>query len=115
MFLPNTTADLYYGGAKNFYSERAFATVPKKIEIGIVHLNKMAKPTSVRTDSSASRGAATEFVSQSKILVSADTPVVVGDKVIIGAASLVVTGIEERYDVDGKLDHYEVTLENWSA
>ena len=114
MFLANARADHWRRLATNVYGEASWGA-QAKILCSVVHLMKKAQPTSVRTDSSASRGNADETVSQTKLLVDARETVAIGDKVRLFGFTLVISGLEPRYDIYGALDHYEVDLEQWSG
>lgn len=113
MMIPNRRAALYRMVGTDVYSERQYA-VAQDVLCAVVHLNKKALKTSVRADSSASRGSADEFVSTSKILFSANVIIGVEDKLSISGQMLKVMTVEPRYGVDGRHDHNEVDFEQWT-
>jgi hypothetical protein len=114
MFLPNTTGTLYRQTAKNLYGEPSFAQ-PRVVACGIVRLVAKAEKTSVRADSSASRGNADEEVTTSKILFPVAADPRIGDRFDIQGFVLRMIARHPRLSVYGHLDHYEVDLEHWEA
>lgn len=70
--------------------------------------------TTVRADSSGSRGYAWEFAAKAKILLLPTTQAKINDKLDVAGVSLQITGMFPRYDVFGELDHYEVTGSVWA-
>ncbi len=67
-----------------------------------------AEPTSVRSDSSASRGNAQELVmTNAKILFPAHVRIAIGDRFEIQSYDLGLVGREPRISVAGELDHLE--------
>lgn len=113
MFIPNNTGFLTPLERRDMYGDVRLGT-PVQVPCGVVHLNKKVQPTTVRSDSSGSRGAAEEFVSVSKILFPANLQIATGMKFEIAGFALRVTLVEPRYAVAGRLDHYEVDLEQWT-
>jgi hypothetical protein len=112
--IPNTFGMLSRRGAKNIYGEFAFQA-PKRVPCAIVHSTSANLKTPVRADSSASRGAAEEKVAVTKILFPANVAIATNDKFEIDGKILRVTGIEDRKNVLGKLDHFEVDFEMFPA
>jgi hypothetical protein len=112
MFIPNTTGLLSRKTGKDQYSQIVYGpavTVP----CAIVHLDAKIEKTPVRADSSASRGNAEEQVSVSKILFPKTVKPADQDKFQISGIALRVMRVEERRDVLGVIDHYEVDLGIW--
>lgn len=79
-----------------------------------VKLLTRSRKTSVRADSSASRGNAREIVSDAVLLFAHNVHVDEGDKVIVTGIELKVTGVFPRFDMAGRLDHFEVELNVWA-
>lgn len=77
----------------------------------IVKFDLSATKTSVRTDSSASRGNAREIEAAVRLLFPSFTEIAVGDRVQVLGANLRVLTAQPRYDIVGNLDHHEVDLE----
>ena len=79
----------------------------------IVKCRKYEQHTTVRADSSSSRGFANEFLSQNKILLLPATIASFDDKLTVANIVIRVTSLTPMYDVWGKLDHYELVGESW--
>jgi len=79
----------------------------------VVKLTLGAEKTSVRADSSASRGAAHEFVADARLLFPSDSKIAVNDRVELGGYRLKVVSIFPRFGLDGEIDHYQVDLAVW--
>ena len=79
----------------------------------VVHLIDRSVKTSVRADSSASRGASDEYQATAKLLFPKTSQVEVEDRIEVNGVSLSVLTREPRYTADGRLDHIEVTCLLW--
>ncbi|AMB48265.1 hypothetical protein [Methylobacterium sp. AMS5] len=88
---------------------------PAPARVGVIHLLRNVAITSVRTDGSASRGAAEENTASAKILFEVDTAPRLGDRFVIMGQTLRVESLEPRLDVFGSLDHYEALLVLWEG
>ena len=82
---------------------------------GVVRLEVGKMKTSVRADSSASRGQAIETVAQSRLLFSPGVVLNLGDRVIIHGFKLEVESVYPRFDVQGRQDHWQVDLNIWAS
>lgn len=110
MFIPNTFGLLARRTTRNIHSEWSYG-VAKRVPCAIVHLTKGAEKTTVRADSSASRGNAEESVAAAKILFPTSVNIQVNDRFEIKGVYLRVVKIEPRNDVLGRHDHNEIDLE----
>jgi len=108
MFIPNTDAKLLRKAAKrDIHGRESFAPgVP--IRVSVVSLAEAVIESSVRADSTASRGAADQLVLQAKILVPPHIKVVKGDVIEVVGRLVEVASVQPRIDVLGKHDHNEV-------
>ncbi len=79
----------------------------------IVKLKNEMVHTTVRADSSQSRGHGDEFVSNNKVLIQGDTIAALGDQLVILGFKIKITGMHPRLDVSGRIDHHELTGELW--
>lgn len=70
--------------------------------------------TSVRADSSGSRGNAEEITADARLLFPPATKILIGDKVTLFDVDLRVLNFTPRLSVAGRLDHYQVDLERWA-
>lgn len=84
-----------------------------RVKCNIVRFNTTALKTSVRADSSASRGISEEETFDAVILLPLHINVAFDNVVEIQGEKLKVKSIHKRYDVHGKPDHYEVGLITW--
>lgn len=80
----------------------------------VVKLTQVSEPTSVRTDSSASRGAAREIIADARLLFPKTTAVGIDDKVEIMGVSLKVLSVFPRTTIGGQHDHNQVDLMVWA-
>lgn len=110
MFIPNTTGMLSRANGRDVYGQFQWSA-PAQVRCAVVHLNKLIQKTSVRTDSSASRGNAEETIATAKILFPTSVAIGAEDKFEIQGFKMRVTAIEPRRSVLGKHDHNEVDFE----
>ena len=80
----------------------------------IVKLTQVSEPTSVRTDSSASRGAAREIIADARLLFPRTVDVNIDDKVEVMGMSLKVLSVFPRTTIGGQHDHNQVDLMVWA-
>lgn len=88
-------------------------TEPKSIKCAVVKYKSTSQKTTVRADSSASRGRNQEMIYSTIILFDAKTDIRMDDVIEIFGEKLIVESIERRFDIGGKLDHYECGLNVW--
>lgn len=109
MFRPNQKAMHSQVISRDLHARETFGT-PVPIDIAVISLETSAKKTTVRADSSASRGSAEETIVDGKILISPQLAVLRGDRVTILGTDYYVAMIHPRFDVWGSLDHKEIDL-----
>jgi hypothetical protein len=78
-----------------------------------VKLLEQTEKSSVRADSSASRGFADEVTADARLLFKPKEDVQIGDKVTVASIELRVTAKFPRFDVMGRFDHIQVDLMRW--
>ena len=71
--------------------------------------------TSIRADSSASKGQATEITALARILFLPNENIGPRDKVAVSGYELEVESVYPRHDVNGQLDHLQVDLKRWAS
>lgn len=108
MFIPNARAYWLKKAAKRSITGKETFLAPRLIPISVVSLKDSTAASSVRADSSASRGAADEHIAAAKILVPPQFILSRGDVIRIGSSAIEITGVTPRWDVFGKLDHQEI-------
>lgn len=103
---------IYKVTGHDLYGEQALgAAIDDKC--GIVRLRKKSMHTTVRADSSASRGHGDEQQADIIILLPPTTRAAVDDKLTVSFMSIRIRDMQPRYTVFGILDHYEVRGEIW--
>lgn len=104
----NQTALLHSKAAKrDVFGKEAFAAaVP--LRLSIVKLADSVEQSSVRADSSASRGAAQETTAQALFLVPPNTGARKGDVVELLGFLIEITGTHVRLNTRGAVDHVEL-------
>ena len=79
----------------------------------VVKLTAASEPTSVRTDSSATRGAAREVLADARLLFPVHTKIAIDDKVEVLGHNLRVLSVFPRLTIGGSHDHNQVDLSIW--
>ena len=110
MFRPNIVAGLMRAGTRDIHSRISYGAAVR-CPCAIVNLDVESLKTSVRADSSASRGSADEIVSKAKILVVTSVAPKIGDKFLIDGLELLISATHTRRRVSGQVDHIECGLE----
>lgn len=111
MFVPNRTCIIRrQTGTFDRYGQATFAPAVS-IRFALVRFDTKAEDTTVRADSSATRGNIKEFHASGRILVEKRYMVSTGDLVVFDGKVFRIKEVEPRYNVLGKLDHYECDLE----
>ena len=70
--------------------------------------------SSVRADTSASRGNAREFQTEAKFLVPKNTVARIDDILEWQGDAMRIAGKMPRYNLQGVLDHYELSCTDWN-
>lgn len=79
----------------------------------VIKMIGKSSKTSVRTDSSASRGAAREETADAVLLFNSTSVININDLVHVYGRTLRVIGVFPRYRVIGRIDHFQVECEIW--
>lgn len=112
MMIPNNTAFVRQSNGFDKYGEPTF-TARRAVPCAICQLSMATERTSVRTDSSATRGNAEEQTATAKILFPPGK-VAKGWKVEVAGYELRVIDLQPRYAVaGGRHDHDECLLSLW--
>lgn len=112
MFSPNTTGILKRRLGYNKFGEPLWSA-PETVPCAVVHLQVKTQKTSVRTDSSATRGNAEEVASTARILFPIGVFVEKDHKFTIRGNELRVVSVEPRFAVSGRHDHDQAELTVW--
>lgn len=113
MFLPNIPCKVHLKEDPNVYGESQVGPAIDEM-CAIVRLRVESTHTTVRADSSASRGYADEFVSATLILLAPTTHARLDDMLVVMGVPVRVKSLFPRYDVSGVLDHFEARGELWA-
>lgn len=107
-FRPNTTGMLRRKHPKrNIHGKETFEA-PVPVAIAVVHLADKVEETSVRADSSASRGAGEQETLQAKILIGPGVRISKGDVIEVSNRLVEIASVHQRFDVFGSHHHNEV-------
>lgn len=113
MFRPNQFCIIKAVSGYDKFGMTAFG--PNKRErCAVVKHALSTDKSSVRADSSGSRGNAREITADLIILLSPKTSAQHDAIIEIQNDLFVIKAIEKRFDIRGKLDHYEVLCTYWS-
>lgn len=114
MFRPNKTCFIQKVNGRDRYGQESLAA-KIKARCSIVRLGTKSEKTSVRADSSASRGGAEEEQSYAVILLERSANVDINDVITIAETSTQVTDIKPRYNIQGRLDHFQIQGKAWQS
>ncbi|SCW95647.1 hypothetical protein [Ancylobacter rudongensis] len=111
MFEPNNVGWLSRKIGRNVHAQVTYAP-PVKCPFAPVNLSVGAQKTSVRADSSASRGAADEMAAmRAKILVANFVKIEIGDRFEFDGQTYRIETKHTRRSVAGVIDHFECDME----
>lgn len=113
MYLPNSKLTLKLASGKTDVYAQPIPGRTITEPCCIVSIQNVDKKTSVRADSSASRGAAEESVVDATLLLGPKTQANLLDIITVAGYKIKITGKASRFDLSGKLDHFEVTGMIW--
>lgn len=109
MFIPNLKCEVRRVAGRDIYGKLTYG--PRRIvPCGVIRLEEMSESTTVRADSSASRGNAMEEKILSRMMFPAKHKLGQGDQVKVEAFTMVVQSVWPRFAVSGRLDHWQVDL-----
>lgn len=113
MIKPNVSCQIESVTSRDLYGAEKLSK-PRQSFCNVVRLVNLSVKTSVRADSSASRGSSEEIQSTSRLLFLPIEKIDIGDKVEIAGFTLKVDSIQPRFTVAGAHDHNEVDLVRWA-
>lgn len=114
MFRPNITVEVRKQMGTSLHGKRQYGA-PTKVRAAFIWLEESDTKTSVRTDSSGSRGGARESIAKARMLVLPATILKAGDRVSFMGHELSVMSVFPRHGVEGRFDHWQVDLEFWGG
>lgn len=107
-FTPNQAGILLRKLERRDIHGREFFAHGEPLALSVVRLSEMVEETSVRADSSASRGAGDMEILQAKLLVGPMVKIKKGDVVKFRGILIEIESVHERFDVFGKPHHLEL-------
>lgn len=112
LFKPNQRCQHRKQMGHNAYGEEVLAE-SSTLKCAVVRISAGGQKSTVRADSSATRGAAEEVVSDAKILFEKGADINLNDQIEIAGILLRVISVEPRWNINGRLDHKEVDFFIW--
>lgn len=113
MFIPNQKCRIQLSSGKTDVHGQPLPGRYVTEGCSVVKLVVTNEKSSVRADSSASRGNAMENEANSVILLAAKTQARIDDIIEVAGHKLRIMGRQPRYDVTGRLDHIEINATMW--
>ena len=110
MFRPNLNGYILFVSGRDLHGRETYSA-PVPCPFAAIDLATRAQRTTVRADSSASRGAADETVSGARIMIVNYVAPRIGDRFTYGDAAWKIVMVHPRRSVFGGLDHYECEME----
>lgn len=114
MFRSNNTCTIRTSSGKTDVYGKPTPGNSYKEACAIVKLDIRNLTSSVRTDSSATRGNARELIADSVILLNKATRGNIDDVIVVAGYELRILTKQPRFSATGALDHYEITASVWS-
>jgi hypothetical protein len=108
--MPNTTCSLYIRSDETDNFERYTFAPVVKARCAVIDLDITVEKSSVRADTSGSRGQADQQQGSAMLLFPKTSTIKLGDKLFIDGFWLEVTKVYPRRAVVGGIDHIEVTF-----
>jgi hypothetical protein len=109
ILFPQLTVKLFPLKGHDSYG-KPLLDAPRSVRVGVVRLRFGTAKSSVRADSSASRGRVDESNDESVLLFEPTVAPRQGEVVEWNGARLRVVRVEPRYTLSGELAHYQVDL-----
>lgn len=109
ILLPQLTATIEAAIGTDIHGQPIYGP-RRSVGVGVVRMRLGGKITSVRADSSASRGWSEEQVADVVLLMETTVTPGLGDRVTLRGATLQVQNIHPRFDLLGNLAHWQVEL-----
>jgi hypothetical protein len=115
MFRPNINCIVYKSdGTADVYG-MPLPGIKLNERCSIIKLNVISAKSAIRADTSASRGNARELEADTELLMTVNTAASIDDLVSIDGSKFLVVSKFPRHDLQGNLDHYQVTCSYWSV
>jgi len=114
MFRPNLSCVVYTNLSNDIYGKPSLSGAVNE-RCAIVSKTLSSVKSTLRADTSASRGNAREAHADVHILLTANTKAKINDVIEVSGTKIQVTKMEERRSLLGRVDHYEAIGIYWSS
>ena len=114
LFNPNTTCVLIKNTGYNAYGEQTYSKEPITEPCALLDAKRSMKKSSVRADSSASRGNAQEITADFWLILLPTTEAEIDDLIEIHGTRVKIIDLIPRYGLDGHHDHTEAMCQMWN-
>jgi hypothetical protein len=111
-FQPNQSCQVRKTQTKNVFGEEQLGD-PIDSMCSVVKLDITIARTSVRADTSATRGAAREYIGEATLLFTPDSNVALDDQIDVLGYKLRVVTVFPRSDLQGNPHHLQVQAGIW--
>lgn len=108
MFKGNQQCRVYDPPRSNAYGQKVPSTTSRSTKCSIVKLMRMVEKSSVRTDTSGTKGGADEVIADCKVLMSPLESIDLDSLVEVYGVRFRVTAINPQFDTKGRIHHIEV-------
>jgi hypothetical protein len=113
MFIPNRIAYLRRKSKNtDMYGQYTYGQ-KEAVHYGLVRYNTLMEDSTVRADSSATRGNIKEFHSTGRVLIAKKFNPSFGDLIVVENKVFEIKGVEPRFNILGLLDHWQCELEKY--
>ena len=113
MFRPNTTCTISSANGQTDVYGSPLVSVTLIEGCSIAKMVIDEKRSSLRADTSASRGNAREIESNTVILLTKSTQAQIDDYIAVAGNQFRIMSMSPKHDIIGNLDHYEASCEYW--
>lgn len=114
LFNPNTTCVIIKNEGYNMYGEQTYSKERITENCAVLDAKRSVKKSSVRADSSASRGNAQEVIADFWLILEQDTVAEIDDLIEVRGVRVKIVDMIPRYGLDGHHDHTEVACQMWN-
>lgn len=113
LFIPNQRCVIVKMGDMDVYGQKHVVSRITE-ECAILRSKSISTKSSVRADSSASRGNARELTADYWMILMPNTQAEIGDLIEFGGLRLKIVFMHPRYSIRGEHDHTEVGCDIWN-
>jgi hypothetical protein len=115
MFRPNLSCVIQKTSGKSDVYGMPLPGEDHKERCSIIKLNVKNARSAVRGELSASHGSARELESDAVLLLTKTTIAAIDDVIVVAGSTFRIASLFPRHNLQGKLDHYQISCTYWSA